>query len=137
MTALLLTACMAGWEISEPDAIAIARRHTQSSVPPRVLEVRSGTFRDLYSGPSVCSGGGVSREDGERLYARPVWLVVLVGMYRGNCPPGCPQEEGREELLIDAETGDIRARLVTPGAPGGIVPPPDDLPCGDDESCGP
>lgn len=147
ISSALSSACTAGaaipsndiaWPSPAVDPVPVALARSISTRSPRVLEVRSGTFGSLFSGPGDSFRGMSEAERGLRL-ARPAWLVVLVGTYDAGCPlepPTCAPVEWREELLIDAEDGAILGSSVVAPARGGIIPAPVDMPCGSVE-CGP
>jgi hypothetical protein len=122
---------------NEAVAAQRGRELSTSLVPTRVLEIRRGTFRDLWRGPV----GGAPQPNGSAAAERATrvaWLVILAGRYPGSCANagGCPVQEGREEVLVDALTGEELASKVAVPAPGGITPRPSDIPCGPFE-CGP
>lgn len=137
---LLVTMSCASPRIDQIRAVELARTASTSTTPTMVLEVRQGTVRDLMEGPGVTIRGS-TEEERERHLRRPAWLVVLVGRYEEGCPGAlrrqpCPISEGREEILLDAETGEgISTRLLVP-APGGLPPISRDSSCPPGRECG-
>jgi len=112
---------------TQDQARGLAIMRSLSATNPEVLEVRSGTYGELRQGPVSSLAGPMPSQ----ILDRAVWRVALAGTYPGL--RGCDTVsaipcEGREELLLDAATGEVLWRTIVLPAPGGIVPQGFDTP---------
>jgi hypothetical protein len=98
----------------EATAIRAAMAFTHLSEPVSVIRVEQGLAGEL-----VWTPGGMyqNQEIAERERAkrqRPAWGVTLVGRYPTSChdQDPCPLAETKEQLAIDAETGELLLEII-------------------------